>query len=161
MQRAAAGQVQVVFDHHDRPRAQAGPDRAGGRGQDDGAAPGGDAGAHRVHQLFGCVALVEMATPAVNEDPPSLERHRPALGPVPPDGERGEKRQGVERQRVLARSELLGGARKPRAQDEQDIVVLDPDAPGQLPGAACRPIDGIVHAVTLLGCLGGGRAPAA
>ena len=157
LQRAAAGQVEVVLDHHDVPRGEVLADAARRGGQDHRGAAGRDPGAQRVDRLGRLDPLVEVAAPAQDEEPAPGQLDRPAVRPVPGRGVGREEGERVERHPVLLGPEELGHAREAAAEHDEHVVMVDADAAGQLPGAAVRPLGRVVHGPDGRGCLGTGR----
>ena len=133
------GQVQVVLDDHDGAGGQVVSDAAGGGRQDDGAAPGGDAGAQRVDHLDGRQALVEVAATAQDEDPEAVVVDRPGPGPVPAGRIGREEGQRVERDGALAGTQDLGGAREPAARAAPGRRGGRSRAGGPVPGRCAPP----------------------
>ena len=142
---AAPGEIEVVLDHHDGAGGEVVPDAADGGGEDDRRAAGGDAGAQRVNGLGRPDPLVEVAPPAQDQHLAPLHRQRPAVRSVPGRRVGREGGERVEREEVLSGAEELGRSREAAAQDHQHVVVVGPDATGQLVGAPRRQIVGVVH----------------
>ena len=81
---------------------------------------------------------------------------RPAVGPVPARRVGREEGQRVERDGFLAGTQGLGRAGQPAAEEDEDVVVVDPQAAGQFPGAVRRPVGGGLHEAIVEGHPRGG-----
>ena len=135
----------MVFDDHDRSRGEVVPDASGGRGEDHGAASGGDTCAQGMDHLDGRQPFVQVAPPAEDEEPNAAVVDRPRVGAMPPCRIGREEGQCVERDGRLACAQVLGGPGEPAPEKHEHVVVVDPQASGQFPGAVCRPVGGGLH----------------
>jgi hypothetical protein len=151
----------VVVDDHHGPGEEIVTDAAGGGGEDDGAAPSSDARTQRMDHLYGCQSLVQVAAPTQNEDPKAVVLDRPPLGPMPSRRIRREEGQCVERNRLLACAQGFGHAGQPAAEQHEHVMVIDPEAAGQFPGAVRRPVGGCLHGLIVEGRSPQGRVTSA
>ena len=114
-ERGAAGEVQVIGDQHRLPHGQVGPHAAGGVGEHDRATPGDHRGAHRVHDLVGVVALVQVDPTVEHQHPASGEIDRGHLRAVAVD--RG-RRKAAQRLGVEVGHRAPQGSRIPPARPQ-------------------------------------------
>ena len=134
----------VVDDHH-RAGHEVVADASGGRGEDDGAASGGDTCPQRMDDLHGRQAFVQVAPTAQDEEPNALLLDRPRMGAMPPCGVGREEGQRVERHRLLACTQDLGRSGEPAAEEHEHVVVVDSQSSGEFAGAVFRPVSGTLH----------------
>ena len=80
---------------------------------------------------------------------------RPGMGAMPACRVGREVGQRVEREGLLACAQDLGCPREPAPEEHEHVVVVDPQASGQFPGAVLRPVGGGLH-----GLMVEGRPPA-
>ena len=52
---------------------------------------------------------------------------------------------------LLACAQVLGGPGEPAPEKHEHVVVVDPQASGQFPGAVCRPVGGGLHELIVEG----------
>ena len=120
-------------------------DASGGRGEDHGAAAGGDTCAQGMDHLHGGQSFVQVAPTAQDEDPKAVVVDRPRVGSMPSCRVGREEGQCVERDGLLTGAQDLGRPGEPAPEEHEHVVVVDPQAAGQFPGAVRRPVGGGLH----------------
>ena len=95
--------------------------------------------------LHGRQTFVQVAPTAQNEEPKPPVVDRPRMGAMPPCGVGREVGQRVEWDGFLACTQDLGCTGEPAPKEHEHVVVIDPQAPDEFPGAVLRPLRGSLH----------------
>ena len=96
-------------------------------------------------------AFVQVAPTAQDEEPNPLVVDRPRMGAMSPCRVGREVGQRVEWDGFLACSQDLGCPGKPAPEEHEHVVVIDPQASDEFPGAVLRPVGGGLHGLIVEG----------
>jgi len=119
-ERVAAGEVDVVADEHQRPRAEARVEAAGGVGQQDRTRAQAFEEEYRLDDEAGVVALVEVEPPLEHDDGPLLQRTQQQPAGMAGGG-RGRPARHVREGNRLDVPELVGQAAQARAEHDPEL----------------------------------------